>query len=825
MYMTEALTGGLVQLVDPAFIPPGSLQRADNCMYLPNDIGLYRALGTTILAASSSNANIRTISPIRFSGGQQYVIAQFSDASSAATDEGLYYFDPNLTAPVSFNSLFVPYDTSRHMRAIHFSNKWYLLNGENDNLVLDSDLNTYPHGMQPVQTPAALSIVSKPFSLSTSGSYEYWYTEVRAYPDGSEDESAYTATIVPNISVAASLSTHAPKLTFPGAPTNADATHYRIYRSASLHPAGGEDVFPLGYKVGEILVTETSWEDVATSAATSGWSTSADAPATKQSAWWTTYGSITGATDAAFAVYQHTGSMPSGSATGSLMVRGFGLASSGNIAGIVVDCVAKSTDPANTRISASIGTRRAANDATFSNISKTFSGLSTVAASLSVGSSVDSWRQNGESWNSDEVNSSAFAVTISVRTTSNTTVVSIDSVKVTVYYGSGGGSTFGKVYDYIEVEVDGESVLSAANLPPPKASTGCVFQNSMVLNDVENPRRVVWSLGGTGGQFPSDVYYIENLGGQLSDEILLIEKVNDRCLVFMSSSSWRISYLPKETDAAFSPNDAISPLSTTLGISNPDAYCLYSPDGVSEQMAFVNGSGLHSTDGLTVTCLSDALDWASVIGADSDASGVVGVVNDPDTKTIRVNFVSFEYIYHYGSMHQGKWTGPNRRRWNNSAVVATANTKLDTGVYTNLYAITSTSATVTREDGRDTGYVNPIAASSYNEMVVETRDIYPGAMNGEVEVNDVMWYGKNLTGDTDSVDATVVLSKKFLRSASADETLEASTSESDGKLLSASVTEGRCGGFSVRLTPTTNDFVKLYAVLPNVESFGDSENA
>ena len=54
----EPLGGGLVTSRDPSLLAEGELQRADNCIYKPNDPALYRALGRSKLNATAISGGI-----------------------------------------------------------------------------------------------------------------------------------------------------------------------------------------------------------------------------------------------------------------------------------------------------------------------------------------------------------------------------------------------------------------------------------------------------------------------------------------------------------------------------------------------------------------------------------------------------------------------------------------------------------------------------------------------------------------------------------------------------------------------------------------------
>lgn len=852
MYFPERLNGGLVTAIDPAELEPGELTRADNCIYMPRDTGIYRAPGQSPFGFYSSGSPassqpINALTCIRFAGGQQYLLGQ--------TGSELVYRDPESSGNATV--LHSAYSTGTDFTSIHFKNRWYLFNGVNDNIVIKPGPIYRRHGLNPVTSPPAGSTASSSFALDTSGTYEYWYTEVAKYGDTDEVESAYVADKPTLIQVTSPTSSHAPVLTFPAQPINPETTHYRIYRSASLHVAGDAYVFPNGYQVGEISTGTTSWCDGGTPTGSSGYAASYDSDTTNPfvgshpagSGEFLTETAATGAANGTGSVYTNTspGTTKNGRA---LMLYNFGLAPSGNILGLTVDVVAKASDVSKTTLYVSVCKRTSANvGENFPaavgypngynprNARRALTGLSTGFTTLSAGSATDDWLPSVYDWTSDVVGSSAFAVTVWAEFAAGTPSsanVHIDSVKVTVTSNAASDQEFGKVYDYITLELDGEQIDFSAGLVPPKASCATVFQNSIVMNDVDNPRRIVWTNPGEGDSAPTDAYYLDDFGGNLSDEITYLGTASGRCVVGMSGSTWRVNYLPNENDASINRGDAVSPLSTTVGIPNSRATCNFIMADGTEGIAWANATGLYATDGLTVVPLAEGMDWAAIIGDSFNVSVIKELINDPGTETLRLLLgTGSEYCVSYARAHRtrfgGKWTGPNVKKLGLRSAACATVVHMDSGAYVPFYGLAGTASSATadimRDDANDTGYITDIAASSGGGMVVQTRDIYPGGLDKEIDIHDVAWYGLNIDGETDSPDCDVTLYKSALREPVQTEVLEPSSSESGGKLLIASVTNGRCSGASVKFEPSTPDRIKLYSAHLRLEGFGEIDNA
>lgn len=855
MYFEEKLSGGLVTSIDPAELEPGELVRADNCLYFPTDTAVYRAPGLQahgyFPSSSVAQQALYDLVPVRFEGGQQYLVAQTADS--------LYYIDPETSGALTSGT---PFTSGAAITAVHFANRWYFFNGVNDNVVMASGPRWRRHGLNPITSPPAGSTASSAFALSTSGTYEYWYTEVAKYAEGDEVESAFTGTPT-RVLVADPTSAHAPVLTFPSQPLNTEATHYRIYRGAARYVAGEPSNFPIGYMVGERTTATTGtetvpvWTNGGTPANSSGYAASYDADTTNPfvgshpagTGEFVTETAVTGAPNSTGTVYQNTA--PGSTKNGRmLMVYNFGLLPAGNILGLTVDVVAKATDPTKTTLYASVCERSSANTgvklgaaAGYTSYNpqhnrRAFTGLGTSFGTLSVGSATDDWLPSVYSWTADQVASSAFAVCLWAEFAAGTpssATITIDSVKLTVRSNSASDDEFGRVYDSIALELGGESLNFSAKMPPPKASVGTVFQNSLVTNDVANPRRVVWSNPGEPDSFVPDAYYLDDFGGNQSDEIKYIGVVSGRCVVAMLGSCWRINYLPNENDASIVRGDAVSPISTSDGVANPRAACTFSMPGMGEVIALAGASGIFVTDGLTLEPISDGLDWGSIIGSPPNVSNIKALINEPGTKTLRLLLgTGDEYCMSYARKHRtrfgGKWTGPNAKRWNTRKPSGAAAVRLASGIHAPFYCYASSASSavpsIARDDAQDTGYSSRIRATDNNYAVIQTRDLYPGGRDAELELHDLMWYGEALdqSADTPSPLSLIDITRHFLNEPSETDRAE-SAANSGAKLVCASITEGRCSGFSVKMIPFFDLFGRLYSVHPNVEGFGSADNA
>src|SRR4029077_5340379 len=102
--------------------------------------------------------------------------------------------------------------------------------------------------------------------------------------------------------------------------------------------------------------------------------------------------------------------------------------------------------------------------------------------------------------------------------------------------------------------------------------------------------------------------------------------VNDRLVVCLDASTWRLNYLPSERDASFDRGKSKSPISSTYGCIHPMCATVFSPGGAQDYLAFVSHHGVHSTDGFSFETYTDGLDWDRILRPGS--STPIALIND-----------------------------------------------------------------------------------------------------------------------------------------------------------------------------------------------------
>jgi len=633
---TEPLTGGLVTDRDPALLKPGQLSDMRNMVYRNGAAALERAAGRTAFVTVSSVAtSVNGLRDISFDNGDRYLV------SMAGTK---YRYSTLSAAPTATDLATIASGTS--LEVVQYRNRFFLMNGARaDSSAIGTNVvaylsatanNTVPttrqHGMLQVNAAPSVSTAAGAFSQTVTGYYEYWTTEIaRLTQDGAQVtlESAFSSDNGPS-TVLVSATGVVPVIQLPTI-RNSITTGWRIYRG-TVKTVASDKSFPTGFMIAELTTAASAHADSTAVASASSF------PASVNSG-----GNFYVGFASASSMFSDNGVYASGS-VGAIStevqqgVYNFSLGSfSGVVKGIAVEVqgyVSTGTAPA--PITVSIGQRRF--DGHFvqrfglQDFSASKSGLltstnSAAPTTITLGSSTDRWFPTDSPGLADTDFDANFLVVIA--TSKPNTAVGIDYVKVFVYYGASVDSTVqfpAVVYTFGDI-----TSQVAKNFPPPSANTGDVFQDSLVTNDVLNRSLVRYSFPGEPEYFPP-TYFID-FETRENDYVRAIRTVNNRLMVGLDSSLWRINYLPSERDSSFDRGKAIDVVSRSYGIVNPMCCCNFTVDGESEQLAFISNKGLHTTDGFNFLTRSRNQNWRNFISL-LGTSTPIALINDQEKREL-----------------------------------------------------------------------------------------------------------------------------------------------------------------------------------------------
>lgn len=271
----------------------------------------------------------------------------------------------------------------------------------------------------------------------------------------------------------------------------------------------------------------------------------------------------------------------------------------------------------------------------------------------------------------------------------------------------------------------GAAVTIERDEVPPTWSTGDVFEDSIVVNDVAEPAVVRYSFPGKPHSFP-ELYFI-GFNTKQVDKVTCIRTLDAVCVVGLQSQVWRLNYLPNETDSEFQRGRCREVISANHGIVGPDAACLFTPVEGTSYVAYISTDGLYMTDGIRTKLLTMDLDWESLVNKSALSSAII--VNAQHLWSLFVYFVGnggsapndkvIQLSYHPQHLKEGgylKVSGPSTLTAR--AADYAANTQV---------ALASTNEVHTE----DTGAVG--------SMTVQTRLIYPqaGSLDTETTIERV----------------------------------------------------------------------------------------
>lgn len=716
----EPLSGGLVTARDPSLLEAGELTQADDLMYIPGSPSLHRCFGKELLSTTGLTAP-KGIAYCGFDSARDQLALLAAGA--------LYHLPADGTGAVTF----MRNQGGSTLDAVHYNDRHYLLTGAENRVLLGNGAHR-AHGLLPVASPPGLvhSAIGGAFPVAVPGVYTYWTTEV--YIDATTGETIESTNngAVAAISVTATTST----VTISRPPQiNPGATHWRVYRSAL---GGG---YPVGYRIAERLMSSTD-PNVPADTVIDGASQNtgflfpvnvssildnnviryilhADGNLPVCANSWTNPGNVT-ADDAANAVWNAT-SCPAGSLPiAALEMSGFAFA------GAVRDPVQK--------IEIEVQAQSLALDANA--IQFSFSGdaggnIYHRTATVGIGTALTTNVATIHSDPAFPMHASMFGT--GFRLYAHTWRFSqIDYIKINVYH-AGTTADVSTLFDAIQIRVGGQSVITGANGPPPSATTGDIFQESLVLNDVANPSRIAYSMAGNPEAFPSP--YILNLQTKDKDRLTCIRTIGSVCVFGLSSQVWRANYLPREEDAEFDRGRCTEVIDADNGILGPFGATKFVLGG-RLSLFYLSRSGPRMTDGFGCETANEDLDWPNTVDLAQLGSAVV--VNNADNQEILVYYIPtggttlskcLRFQYHATHLKNGKLKaiGP-------CAVEVVAATTGIAGDGERVLYTLSPNAIVYQENRGFAGA----------EPRFSTRDMYHGGAGGEWELHRVLLHTQGM---------------------------------------------------------------------------------
>jgi len=751
--VAEPLNGGLVTARHPGILQPGELAEAANVYYRPDDPALHKVRGRTIYNSTpvTGSPNIKGLRVLAFDDAKSILVAHVSAE---------YYYSVFSDESGSFASLVTGVGTGTGLDAIHHNNKHYLLNGVGRNRVVKADLSVRNHGLFPISNFPQSKITTGsstnawPPTLGT-GYYFFLVTEVVNPNTPDEVESTFIST--PRYANVSTVNTNV--VITRHDVVNSEATHWRVYmwgpQTDGYSPPPPLNLFR---RVAETDIDQTS---ITLGGQGTLYGPNLPTVGTDIAAGWSNIDNVKSSTDSGADATSSTEG-----ATAEYDAFGFALPSA-TITGIEVRVAARINNyiPGQTRPILKV---QLTDDNTGSptwypqfgpgvygaqlglpgSVGVTGGGWefiptagSTPYAVFTFGGRYNKWGKS--SWSNTEVNSANFAVRLissfaavaGTQSDDGNSTLSVDYIQVLIHTSGTDGSAVnldGVPFRTIAISVGGVTAVLGADGNPPVASTGDIFEDQMVTNDMSDRSIIRYSLPGRVDAFP-ELYFV-NFETKETDEVTCIRRAQNKLLVGLRTQLYRMNYLPRETDSEFDRGRCYEVLSESFGITGPHAAASFSPDGGAQLLAFLSHAGLLVTDGFEVRPATSGIDWTALLKYPSsgDATNYLeyAVLTDyPNESLLVLDYIpasaangtttpSAALYLHYHSSHrdQGgklKVTGP---------VTVSALSRCRGQLGGRLVMLTGqASGTVFVEDR---GYLSD-GASGVIAPSIKTRDIYP----------------------------------------------------------------------------------------------------
>jgi hypothetical protein len=520
------------------------------------------------------------------------------------------------------------------LEAVQYNDKHYLLNGVGpQNYVVKSDGTTRLQGLQPVVNAPVVGSISGSWNNATGVGYYYFLTVELVNPDSADEiESGNFATDGDLLGAvfqytSANITTTSVTVTRPYvngslSSLNPTATHWRIYM-AGPYSSPQAPIRSDFYSVGSSIDIGSSIVTIGNTLATGTNDRVPTADSIQAFGGWTNPTRAEGSTGADFTGANNNSGATTAAQNVSTRWRTFGFAGlTGTFNGITVLAKVRGRDAPITQFKLGIrlswdGGVSLTNEQTITcDVSgSSFYDRAQSFASwriLTFGGPNNPW---GRAWNlGTEFTDANFGVIVRYAGSSGPNI-ELDYVKVTVHSASSAANalqiTKGRQFPVSVISVAGITTVQSSHGLPPVATTGEIFEDQFVTNDVADASRITYSLPTQPDYFP--LLYFINFETKQTDEVTLVKRLGDKLLVGQKTQLFRVNYLPRETDSEFDRGRCYETISEGQGVVGVQAAATFTAPGGPLLMAFVSYSGIHATDGFQVDTLVDDLDWQNTV--------------------------------------------------------------------------------------------------------------------------------------------------------------------------------------------------------------------
>lgn len=638
----EPFSGGLVTSRPAHMLEAGEFVALTNCGYRFDSLRLLPA-EPRLQTLTGTSLDFTTLGFAQFDDGTNFFITQ-SPANTALKV---------IEASAASSTLTVStYTTSATLCVVPFRNQFLVLNGANANKVIYHTggsaavaPSAVQHGLDPTTQPLGLAITTGTWPLGTTGLnlwYEYWYTEVVVLGDGTVLESDAAASSVVTTPSAITATTQAVTIKLPVALVNSNATKFRVYRSTGKSYQA-DTAYPIGVRIAEVPINAgsvTTFVDGATSNTGNvvGTGTSTGSPAwnnlTNLASVNSVYSSSTVSGLTVFGATSTTGELRltytftglTNPISGIEIRPTCRVVYTGAVAAAIIGCTV-SVDGGSTWTTVGSAAASIGSPATFvlGGENNTL-GLSLEASNLMVANQLI-----------------VRLIGVAMGTGGASCQFDMDCVTTKIYY-NGSSLSSSATFPAVVLDINGDTASVGSNGKPPVASTGCIFEDTLVCNDAAHPSYIWWGVPGNLHAVPS--IYFNDFETPRNDAVTCLMSVGARVAVGLETALWRINYLPTEDDATFSRGQgrAFDEVDPSFGIVGPMAATTFVGGDGRVMLAFLSQDGLRVSDLFSTTSACDDVNWRTLLTPITALNKCV-LVNYPRNYTLRLYYPAGDYTY------------------------------------------------------------------------------------------------------------------------------------------------------------------------------------
>lgn len=310
------------------------------------------------------------------------------------------------------------------------------------------------------------------------------------------------------------------------------------------------------------------------------------------------------------------------------------------------------------------------------------------------------------------------------------------------------GLPAGSAYETLSATIAGTTDTVPKNGAPPIASTGDIFEDSLVMDDTADPSNVVFAVDDNIHAVPAINKF--RIGDTKRRDIVRAIRAMDNVLVVLGRDAiYRLSTLPRAgIDPQFAPERIKSKVHFAQGAVSAQAAALFS-FGQGLRLAYVSPYGVLVTDSSEWDAVTDDMNWEQDVELAQVDKCVL--INNPRFFRLELFYVPAggtrptrcAFLHYHPSQAKtsegstrAKATWPVRRD-GNAAFVAKIGT-MDKVFSCN-------------EDGRlylhDTGTVEPVIDGGI-QFKVETGEIFPADLGNEARLLDTYVHHQAHPGET-----------------------------------------------------------------------------